>query len=31
MNVDKNPAYPAAVEAFKADGVLPHRVGFRCT
>jgi IS6 family transposase len=26
MNVDKNPAYPAAVEALKADGVIPNRV-----
>jgi hypothetical protein len=26
MNVDKNPAYPAAVEALKAEGVLPPRV-----
>jgi transposase, IS6 family len=25
MNVDKNPAYAAAVEALKADGVLPRR------
>src|SRR5438105_14615871 len=24
MNVDKNPAYPAAVEALKADKVLPR-------
>jgi len=23
MNVDKNPAYPAAVEALKADGAIP--------
>ena len=23
MNVDKNPAYPAAVEALKAEGVIP--------
>jgi IS6 family transposase len=29
MNVDKNPAYPAAVEALKADGVLPRRVVLR--
>ena len=26
INVDKNPAYPAAVEALKEEGVLP--VGF---
>ena len=26
VNVDKNPAYPAAVEALKADGVIPGRV-----
>jgi IS6 family transposase len=25
-NVDRNPAYPAAVEALKADGVIPRRV-----
>ena len=24
MNVDKNPAYPAAVEALKAEGVIPR-------
>jgi len=24
--VDKNPAYPAAVDALKADGILPRRV-----
>jgi transposase-like protein len=29
MNVDKNPAYPAAVEALKADGVIPRRVELR--
>jgi transposase-like protein len=29
MNVDKNPAYPAAVEAPKADGVIPRRVKLR--
>jgi transposase-like protein len=29
MNVDKNPAYPAAVEALKADGVIPRRVDLR--
>ena len=29
MNVDKNPAYPAAVEALKADGSLPCRVALR--
>jgi transposase, IS6 family len=26
INVDKNPAYPAAVEALKAEGTLPRRV-----
>ena len=26
MNVDKNPAHPAAVKALKADGVIPQRV-----
>jgi transposase, IS6 family len=29
MNVDKNPAYPAAVEALKAEGALPRRVALR--
>jgi hypothetical protein len=29
MNVDKNPAYPAAVEALKAEGTLPPRVRLR--
>src|ERR1700693_4579447 len=29
MNVDKNPAYPAAVEALKAEGAMPHRVALR--
>jgi hypothetical protein len=29
MNVDKNPAYPAAVEALKADGIIPQRVPLR--
>ncbi len=29
MNVDKNPAYPAAVEALKVEGLLPHRVRLR--
>ena len=29
MNVDKNPAYPAAVEALKAEGVIPRRVTLR--
>jgi transposase, IS6 family len=29
INVDKNPAYPAAVEALKADGSLPRRVVLR--
>jgi transposase-like protein len=26
MNVDKNPAYPATMEALKADGTIPKRV-----
>src|ERR1700692_4912889 len=29
MNVDKNPAYPAAVEALKTDGAMPRRVALR--
>jgi IS6 family transposase len=29
MNVDKNPAYPAAVEALKAEGSIPRRVVLR--
>ena len=29
INVDKNPAYPSAVEALKAEGVLPRRVLLR--
>ena len=29
MNVDKNPAYPAAVEALKAEGTIPRRVVLR--
>jgi transposase-like protein len=29
MNVDKNPAYPAAVETLKAEGTLPRRVRLR--
>src|ERR1700740_3283475 len=29
MNVDKNPAYPAAVEALKADCAIPRRVALR--
>jgi transposase-like protein len=29
INVDKNPAYPAAVEALKAGGTLPRRVRLR--
>jgi hypothetical protein len=29
MNVDKNPAYPAAVEALKTEGALPRRVRLR--
>jgi transposase, IS6 family len=29
INVDKNPAYPAAVKALKAEGTLPRRVLLR--
>jgi transposase-like protein len=29
MNVDKNPAYPAAVEGLKAEGALPRPVRLR--
>jgi transposase-like protein len=29
MNADKNPAYPAAVEELKAEGILPSRVRLR--
>ena len=29
INVDKNRAYPTAVEALKAEGILPHRVRLR--
>ena len=29
MNVDKNPAYPAAVEALKDEGTLPRQVRLR--
>ena len=29
INVDKNPAFPPAVEALKAEGVLPRRVHLR--
>ncbi len=29
MNVDKNPAYPAAVNALKAEGAVPRRVSLR--
>jgi transposase-like protein len=29
INVDKNPAFPAAVEALKAEGTLPRRVRLR--
>jgi IS6 family transposase len=29
MNVDKNPAYPAALEALNADGIIPRRVSLR--
>ena len=29
INVDKNPAYPAALEALKAESVVPRRVALR--
>jgi IS6 family transposase len=29
LNVDKNPAYPAAIRELKAEGTLPHRVRLR--
>jgi transposase, IS6 family len=29
INVDKNPAFPRAIEALKREGVLPHRVRLR--
>src|SRR5829696_1640125 len=29
VNVDKNRAYPAAIEVLKADGTLPRRVRLR--
>src|SRR5277367_5716090 len=29
INVDRNPAYPAAVEALKAEGAIPRRVRLR--
>ncbi len=29
INVDKNPAYPAAIEALPAEGTLPSRVRLR--
>ena len=29
MNVDKNPAYPAAVESLKKESVIPRRVALR--
>jgi len=29
INVDKNPAFPAAIEALKTEGVLPRRVRLR--
>jgi IS6 family transposase len=29
MNVDKNPAYPDAVEELKAEGAIPNRVALR--
>ena len=29
MNVDKNPAYPSAVEALKAEGAIPQRIALR--
>lgn len=28
-NADKNPAYPAALEALKAEGAIPRRVALR--
>jgi len=29
MNVDKNPAHPAALEAVKTEGAIPGRVALR--
>ena len=29
INVDQNPAFPPAVEALKAEGILPRRVRLR--
>jgi len=29
INVDKNPAYPAALEALKSEGTIPRRVALR--
>jgi transposase-like protein len=29
VNVDKNPVYPAAIDALKAEGTLPRRVRLR--
>jgi transposase, IS6 family len=29
LNVDRNPAYPVAVEALKAEGSIPRRVALR--
>jgi transposase-like protein len=29
MNVDKNPAHPAALEALKTEGAIPRRVALR--
>jgi transposase-like protein len=29
INVDKNPSYPAAIEALKSEGILPRRVRLR--
>src|SRR5215470_19226944 len=29
MNVDKNPAYPAAMEALKSESAVPQRVALR--
>ena len=29
INVDKNPAYPAAIRALKREGILPRRVRLR--
>lgn len=31
INVDKNPAYPAAVRTLKREGIVPRRVQLRQT